>query len=106
MESKIKSEKSTTSLWSIRGVRYETRIASKKAAKKENKKLFEWVEEKLNEAAHQVLSRKPLPAKPDNVIDILKSLSDKIEKLSYLPDKVDELSERQKQGFLKRLIGK
>lgn len=106
MTGKTKNKKSTTDIWSIRGVSYETRIAAKKAAKKENKKLFEWVEERLTEAAHAVLTRKAVPAKPDDIIDILKSLSDKIEKLSYLPDKVDELSKRQRQSFLKRLIGK
>ena len=106
MVGKTKNEKSQTSLWSIRGVSHETRIAAKKAAKKEDKKLFEWVEEKITEAAHQVLSRKTVLAKPDDVIDLLKSMSDKIEKLSYLPDKVEELSKRKGQGFLKRLLGK
>ena len=56
--SEIKNKKNTDTPWSIRGVTSETRVYIAKAAKKEKKKLGEWINEKLLKAAQEVFTGK------------------------------------------------
>lgn len=72
-----KNEKKTTDLpWSIRGVTPETRAYVIKAAQKENKKLGEWINDKLLKSAQEVFLDKIHPiAKMEDKEVISKILS-------------------------------
>ena len=73
------------SRWTIL-VPWETRIAVTKAAERNNVNLNEWINEALLKEARGVLTGKRDIAKPEDVMDVIKDMA---EKLAELSNKVD-----------------
>lgn len=69
------------SRWTII-VPWETRIAVTKAAERDNVNLNEWINEVLLKEARGVLTGKREIAKPEDVLDVIKGMADKLDKLS------------------------
>lgn len=74
------------SRWTIL-IPWETRIAVTKAADRNNVNLNEWINEALSKEARGVLTGKREIAKPEEVVDFMKDMA---EKLAELSDKVNE----------------
>jgi len=74
------------SRWTIL-VPWETRIAVTKAAERDAASLNEWINEALIKESRGVLTGKRDIAKPEDVMDVIKSMADKLVELSA---KVDE----------------
>lgn len=72
--------------WTIL-IPWETRIAVTKAAEREKIALNEWINTALHEAARETLTGKREVAKPEDVMDVIKQMADKLNELS---DKVNE----------------
>lgn len=74
------------SRWTII-IPWETRVAVTKSAEREKMPLNDWIGNALLEASRDVLSAKREVAKPEDVMDVIKNMADKIDKLS---DRVNE----------------
>jgi predicted HicB family RNase H-like nuclease len=74
------------SRWTIL-IPWETRISVSKAAQRQNKNLNAWIDNVLLSASRDVLQGKKEVAKPEDVMDVIKQMADKIDKLS---DKVNK----------------
>lgn len=74
------------SRWTIL-IPWETRIAVTKAAQRNDVNLNEWINEALLKEARGVLTGKREIAKPEDVVDFMKVMA---EKLAELSDKVDK----------------
>jgi len=72
--------------WTIL-IPWETRISVTKAAERQQKSLNEWIDKALLDASRDVLVGKREVAKPEDVMDVMKQMAEKIDKLS---DKVDK----------------
>jgi hypothetical protein len=72
--------------WTIL-IPWETRISVTKAAERQQKSLNEWIDKALLDASRNVLVGKREVAKPEDVMDVIKQMAEKIDKLS---DKVDK----------------
>lgn len=96
------SKKSSTNRnWNVKGVIPETRVAVRKAAQKEGKKIGEWVNEKLMFAAQETLTSQPkLPAR--TIEDTLAELS---KNFGVIAEKVNQIETNQKKPLLKRVFG-
>lgn len=76
-------------------VPWETRIAVDKAAKRENRNLSDWINAALLKEAQGVLTAKREVAKPEDVMDVIKSMAEKLDRLS------DKVNERNKPWWRK-----
>ena len=74
------------SRWTIL-VPWETRISVTKAAERNRDNLNEWIDKALLDASRDVLVGKREIAKPEDVMDVIKKMAEKLDKLS---DKVDK----------------
>ncbi len=72
--------------WTIL-IPWETRISVTKAAERQQKSLNEWIDKALLDASRDVLVGKREVAKPEDVMDVMKQMAEKIDKLS---DKVNQ----------------
>jgi hypothetical protein len=71
--------------WTIL-VPWETRTSVTKAAEREGNNLNTWIDNALLNASREVLVGKKEIAKPEDVMDVIKQMAEKIDKLS---DKVN-----------------
>lgn len=85
---KSKTEGST---WSLRNMSPEVINAAKIAAKRDNEFVSVWVSKTIMNAAQQSLKSKREVAKPEDILSVVKDLSDKI----------DKLYDREKKGIWK-----
>lgn len=69
------------SRWTIL-VPWETRIAVTKAAERNGVSLNEWINEALIKESRGVLTEKREIAKPEDVLDVIKALSEKVDKIT------------------------
>jgi len=74
------------SRWTIL-VPWETRISVTKAAERNGANLNEWIDKTLLKESREVLMGKREIAKPEDVMDVIKNMAEKLDKLS---DKVDK----------------
>jgi len=74
------------SRWTIL-VPWETRISVTKAAERNNVPLNDWINKALIKESREVLMGKRELAKPEDVMDVIKNMAEKLDKLS---DKVNE----------------
>lgn len=83
-----KNKKSlTTAIWAVRDVSHEARTAAKLCAKKDRTPLGEWVSNAILQNAKKSRESKKEIARPEDVMDHLKTMFDKIEKLSNRMEK-------------------
>jgi len=68
--------------WTIREVSNEARNAARIGAKKEGKSLGQWVEASILNSLKKSTNQKTEVSNPADVVDVVKLLSDKIDKLS------------------------
>lgn len=100
-----RTEKSNTSVsvWTIKGIETETRIAIQKAAKKEGITLGKYFNIKLREAANESLKAHLLPVKTEGLKDDMKiyieSLKEDLQKT--IKDALEEKSSKNKNFFMK-----
>lgn len=74
------------SRWTIL-IPWETRVAVTKAATRANIPLNDWLDKVLIQTSREALTGKQEIAKPDDVLDVIKQMADKIDKLT---DKVNK----------------
>lgn len=74
------------SRWTIL-VPWETRISVTKAAERNKVSLNDWIDRALLNASREVLTEKREVAKPEDVMDVIKNMAEKLDKLS---DKVNK----------------
>lgn len=112
----------TTQKWSI-VTEIETKSLAAKAAKKANKKLFEWIDHAIRETATSELKAKPQPpAKPEDLVtDIVakvaqqmqkgqeeatKAQTDLIEQQSARIDQLTQVIQNQPRNLKEWIFGK
>lgn len=66
--------------WTIL-VPWETRISVTKAAERQQKSLNAWIDKALLDASRGELMQKREVAKPEDVMDVIKQMSEKIDKI-------------------------
>lgn len=88
----------------VRGVSIEAQNALKICAKKANKTQGKWLEGVILQAAKEMVSKKQEVARPDDVLDIIKQMSDKISAMEKMSDKIDELSNRLDMPWWRRIV--
>lgn len=74
------------SRWTIL-IPWETRIAVTKAAKRANIPLNTWINKTLAQTSQEALKGKHEVARPDDVMDVIKQMADKIDMLSVQVNK-------------------
>lgn len=93
-------EISLTQPWTIRGVSMEARTAAQIAAKKNDEFVGSWVGRKLIQASQEELTSKKEVARPEDIQDVLVTLSQEVQKLNR---KFDQMSQKKTLfGFFKR----
>ena len=88
-----KSRTSSADTWTVRGVEIETRRAAKLAAKREGKFLGDWLNDTIRTAAHATLKGNTLPARQEDVTDVLQRVLD--ERLKPITDQLAALSQQR-----------
>lgn len=66
--------------WTIL-VPWETRISVTKAAERQHKSLNAWIDKALLDASRGELTQKREVAKPEDVMDVIKQMSEKLDKI-------------------------
>ena len=87
----------------VRGVSVEAQNALKICAKKAGKPQGKWLESVILQAAKDMVSKKQEVARPDDVLDVIKKMSDKLADMEKMSNKLDELSDRISKPWWKRL---
>lgn len=96
-------EASLSQPWTIRGVPMEARIAAQMAAKQNNEFVGSWVGRKLIKASQEDLTAKKEVARPEDIQDVLVTLSQEVQKLNQ---KIDQLPQKKTLfGFFKKQKG-
>jgi len=101
----------TSSPWTIRGVNHETREAVKKAAKKENITLGEYVDRHLLDASHETLgtgtkTKKEIgPTVEEMMSDFIKEFATQKVKMEEMAKEMKEVRDYQTKSWLKKLTG-
>lgn len=90
--------------FTVRGMSAEARNAVKICARKAKKTQGKWLDDVVLRAAKESVSKKTEIAKPEDVSDIIKEMSDRIKGLENLSDKVDKLSHMANQPWWKKII--
>jgi hypothetical protein len=99
-----------TDTWTVRGVEIETRRAAKLAAKREGKFLGDWLNDTIRTAATATLKGNTLPARPEDVTNVLQRLLD--ERLQPITEQLKSLSDQRPPAplpaptFWQRLTGR
>jgi hypothetical protein len=76
-----KTDSVELSRWTIL-VPWETRSSATKAAERSGKAINVWLDTALLEASRGELTKKREVAKPEDVMDVIKALSDKMDKIT------------------------
>lgn len=76
-----KTETVDLSRWTVL-VPWETRIAVTKAAERDKVSLNEWINRVLNDAARETITGKRDIAKPEDVLDLLQQMAERIDKVA------------------------
>ena len=95
-----KSRTSSADTWTVRGVEIETRRAAKLAAKREGKFLGDWLNETIRTAAHTTLKGNSLPARQEDVTDVLQRVLD--ERLKPITEQLAAISQQREQASVQR----
>jgi hypothetical protein len=79
--------------WTVRGVEIETRRAAKLAAKREGKFLGDWLNDTIRAAATATLKGNTLPARQEDVTNVLQRLLD--DRLQPITEQLKALSDQR-----------
>jgi uncharacterized protein YoxC len=90
--------------FTVRGFSAEARNAVKICARKAKKTQGKWLEEVVLQAAKDMMGKKTEVARPEDVFDIIKKMSDDLEAVKKMSNKVDELSNRLNKPWWKKII--
>lgn len=90
--------------FTVRGMSVEARNAVKICARKAKKTQGKWLDDVVLRAAKESVSKKTEIAKPEDVSDIIKEMSDRIKSLENMSNKVEELSHMASRPWWKKII--
>jgi hypothetical protein len=90
--------------FTVRGLSIEAKNAIKICARKAKKPQGKWLDDVILKAAKESVSRRTEVAKPEDVSDIIKEMSDRIKAIENKSDKVEELYNLLKRPWWKKIL--
>jgi hypothetical protein len=90
--------------FTVRGLSAEARNAVKICSRKAKKTQGEWLNGVILKAAKESVAKKTEIARPEDVSDIIKEMSDRLKAVESQSDKVEEMYDLLKRPWWKKIL--